>query len=160
VSSVYLLLGGIATIVGLWWLPKGAEVLGDVADIREEADALKSRGNDEEVLRLMIRMMALYRDRRETVQRMVLISRVGGGIFLLSGVFNLIRFIMLVTRMGSPMETFAIILGIIGRGITVGMGGAALLVSFLFGKYSTAWEARLADSTRAEAVLTQRMEQE
>jgi hypothetical protein len=91
---------------------------------------------------------------------MVLISRVGGGIFLLSEAFNLIRFIMLVTRMGSPMETFAIILGIIGRGIAVGMGGAALLVSFLFGKYSTAWEARLADSTRAEAVLTQRMEQE
>jgi hypothetical protein len=159
-SSAYLLLGGIAAIVGLWWLPKSAEVLGDVADIREEVHALNDRVNDDESLRLMIGMMALYRDRKETVQRMVLISRVGGAIFLLSGVFNLIRFIMLVTRMGSAMDTFALSLGIIGMGITVGMGGAALLISFLFGKYSAAWEARLAESTRAEAVLTRSMEQE
>lgn len=158
-SDAYLLLGASAAVVGLWWIPKSAQVFGDVEDIQEEAEALTDHST-EEVLRLMVRMMALYRDQKEVIGRMVLVSRIGGAVFFLVSVFNLIGLVAQVTGTDSATEPFTISIGIAGIAVTIGMGVAALVVSALFGKYSAAWDSRLAESDRVDAILDQKMEQE
>lgn len=156
--AAYLLLGGGAALVGLWWLPKGAQVLGDVDDIREEAETSVDRG-PEEALRLMVRMMALYRDQREVIERMVLVSRIGGVVFLLAGALNLVGLVAQVVETDGAAAPSTPI-GVAGVAVTLGMGVVALVVSALFEKYRAAWETRLAESDRVDAILDRQMERE
>lgn len=156
--AAYLLLGASAAVVGLWWIPKSVEVFGDVEEIQEE-EASADR-SPEEALRLMVRMMALYRDQREVIGRMVLVSGIGGALFVLVSVFNLIGLVAQVVGTDGATEPFTIPIGIAGIAVTTGMGVAALVVSALFRKYSAAWDARLAESDRMDALLDQTMEQE
>ncbi len=153
-----LLLGGIAAAVGIGWLAESAQILGDVDDLRDEANGLQE--GDEDLLRLMIGMMALYRERRPTVQRMILVSRIGGAIFLFLGVVRAIQLAGLAGSMGSALETYAVYLGIGGVLVTAGMAAAALLVSILFSRYAAAWEDRLAETARAEAALQGTLERD
>ncbi|MDI6719867.1 MAG: hypothetical protein QMD46_09685 [Methanomicrobiales archaeon] len=155
---VSLLLGGIAAAVGIWWLAGSAGILGDVDDLRDEARALQE--SDEEILRLMIGMMALYRERRPTVRRMILVSRIGGAIFLFLGVVRAIQLAGLAGSMGGALETYAVYLGIGGVIVTAGMAAAALLVSILFARYAAAWEGRLEETARAEGALKSTLERD
>lgn len=158
VPVAYLLLGGVAAVVGLWWLPRSAEVFGDVEDL-QEAEA-RADHDTEEMVRLMVRMMALYRDRRELVGGMVLVARIGGAIFLLVSVINLVRLVVQVTGPAGTGAPLTIPIGIAGIAVTAGMGVAALLISVLFGRYSAAWDTRLAESDRVGKILTQVLRQE
>ena len=143
-------LGVIAAVVGIWWLTQSAKILSDVNDLRDEAEKLPETSSDEESLRLMIEMMALYRDQRTTVQRMILFSRIGGAVFIGLGVANVISAISTV-----PLQP----LQLVGAPLNIAIGFAAFYVSILFGRYSAAWESRLDETARAEAALKQTMEQ-
>jgi hypothetical protein len=146
-------LGGGAFVVGIRWVLESAGILSDVADLRREAGAL-DESSDEDLLRVMIGMMGVYRERRETVERMILIAKVGGAVFLVFGGWNL------VTALAGAHDTFVLYGGLVAAAMNLGIGGAAILVSRLFGRYRAAWEARLGESAKAETALTARMEQD
>ncbi len=153
VSFVSLLLGGAAFVVGIRWIRESARVLHDSSDLRREARTLDA-SSDEDVLRIMIGMMGVYRDRRVTVERMILIAKVGGAVFLGLGVSDL------VTALGGAHDPVVLYGGFVAAVLNIVIGVAALRVSLLVGRYRAAWEARLRESAKAEAALTATMEQD
>jgi hypothetical protein len=152
----------IVTVVGFMWLPESARMLSDVTSLQDKARASEG-GGEESDLELMIEMIAIYRNRRSTVQRMILVSKAGGVIFLVLGLFNMA--IVLMAFAAQPPMTGAsdpvmLVAGMLGAAVNIAIGVAALYTSVLFGRYSTAWEARLDESMRAEAALTHALEQD
>ncbi len=152
-SLASLALGVVAGVVGIRWVLESAGVLSDVTDLQEEA-AARDESGDEDVLRIMIGMMGIYRDRRETVERMILVAKIGGAVFLVLGGLNL------ATALGGAQEPFVLYGGLVAAALNLGVGGAALFVSRLVGRYRAAWEARLGESAKAEAALTAAMERD
>jgi len=142
-SLVSLLLGGAAFIIGIRWIMASAGILGEVGDLRREARALNGGGTDEDVRRLMVRMLGIYRDRKTTVERMLLVAKIGGAVFLLIGGYNL------AIALGGAENPFVLYGGVIAAAMNFGIGIAALFLSVLFGKYRAAWGVRLRESEKA-----------
>lgn len=161
-SSPGLLLGVIAAVVGFMWLPESARMLGDVTSLQDEARTAEGNG-DEAGLRLMIGMIALYRNQRSTVQRMILVSKAGGAVFLVLGLFNLAIVLMAFAArppLAGASDPVMLAVGVAGAAINIAIGVAALYTSILIGRYSSAWEARLEDSERAGSVLDRTLERD
>ena len=121
----------------------GAGILSDVSALRKESEALNGKETDDDILRHMGRMLAIYRDRRTMVMRMILIAKVGAVVFLLIGGWNLI------TALGGKQEPLALYGGLIAAAMNIAIGIAALFMSLRIGTSSAAWDVRLQESERA-----------
>jgi hypothetical protein len=137
---------------------KMQEIQPEIKAIQDRYSKLKM--GDPERQKMNTEMMALYRDRRELVGGMVLVARIGVAIFLLVSVVNLVGLVVQVTGPAGTGAPLTIPIGIAGIAVTTGMGVAALLISALFGRYSAAWDTRLAESDRVGKILTQVLRQE
>jgi NAD/NADP transhydrogenase beta subunit len=120
---------------------------------------------------LIIRMMAHYRENWKTIWRMNLISILGGAIFLVLGVLNLVQGISALASGSVPASTLIVHAGLIsgiGRsvllsffaaGLNLAIGFVSLLSSAWFRRYSRAWDLRLIEAEQSGEALRKSMEQ-
>ena len=171
VAAVQVLAWGAIAFLGFRWILSSVEVMGSVAEIRDEFRALEEPVSGETLTGLIIRMMALYRENREAIRLMTLVCTLGGIIFIVLGLLNLVAGISALVAGTGPLYPFMVRAGLTGgigespffsflaAGINLAIGMVSLLLSSWFRRYSRAWDLRLEEASRSEEALRHAMEQ-
>jgi hypothetical protein len=151
---VLVVLGFVVAAISIRWLVSSAELLEGATDMKDEY-AKKKVGLDEEGLTgMIVKMMAQYRENKPTIKAMMLVSRIAGVCFLISGVFSVATAVNSVTG-GVP--AWELLLQFLGSGFNCAMAAAGLAIPHFFGKYSMVWDYRLEESARAENELRRQL---
>ena len=154
VPIVQIGLGVAAIAAGFYWIIQIAEIMDGVDEIQTTFDEI-GEGDGEKATSLIIKMMAHYRSKKTTISRMVVLGRIGGALFLITGALGTIS-------AGSSMASSGIMAENIGQlvgGITAfGVGIAGLLISRYFSIYSRVWDARLEETAKVEGALEHELE--
>jgi hypothetical protein len=148
-----VLAGAIALAVfglGLSWVLSSAKVLKGITGIRREYGECPGPVPDEILTGWIVRLMAHYRENRETIRWMTLICALGGCAFLAVGVLNLVQGI---SWLGGSGIAWYQVLPFIAAGINLVIGLSSLLFCRYFRRYSAAWDLRLDENARSEAIL-------
>jgi hypothetical protein len=151
IPGIQALAGGVLVVLGLRWILSSVHILSGVTKLRRARRNIEDSAPDEILTRLIIRMMAHYRENRETIRVMTLICILGGLLFLALGTVNLIQAFAEGTGSGST--------SLIAAGINLTIGTVSILSSFGFRTYAAAWDLRLAEASRSEAALQNVLEQ-
>ncbi len=134
-----------AFAIAIWWLIKSAEIFSEADEIRDE---FGRRDTDEGVgtTSVIVRTMALYRERKVTISRMILVSRLAGILLLGIGAYSLGSLVLQGALADSPLALGSI-------AINFGIALVALYVPHIFSIFSRSWEERLAKGEEVEAKL-------
>jgi hypothetical protein len=151
IPGIQALAGGVLVVLGLRWILSSVHILSGVTKLRRARRNIEDSAPDEILTRLIVRMMAHYRENRETIRVMTLICILGGLLFLALGTVNLIQAFAEGTGSGST--------SLIAAGINLTIGTVSILSSFGFRTYAAAWDLRLAEASRSEAALQNVLEQ-
>ena len=151
IPGILALAGGVLVVLGLRWILSSVHILSGVTNLRRAHRKIEDSAPDEILTRLIVRMMAHYRENRETIRVMTLICILGGLLFLALGTVNLIQAFAEGTGSGSTSP--------IAAGINLTIGTVSILSSFGFRTYAAAWDLRLAEASRSEAALQNVLEQ-
>jgi hypothetical protein len=150
---VQFFVGIIAVMMGIRWILSTARILKGVTSLRREYRRLEKPAQDETLTGMIIRMLAHYRDNRQTLQRMVLICTMGGCVFLALGFINLIQGI-------SAGPTTTLVLYFSAAAINTALGIWGLLSSTWFRSYTAVWNQRLDKASLSENTLMHALEGE
>ena len=135
--------------VAITWLISSAEIFGEAQEIREEFEGRDTA--ETSATSIIVKTMALYRERKTTINRMAWVSKLAGILLLGIAVYNLIG-LALFGVSGDPILTA------ISVAMNLGMGVVALYIPHLFSNFSKSWDSRLAQGDRAEEELRRVLE--
>lgn len=148
-------LGIVAAIVSGRWLIASSEILSDVDDIKDAyKESLGADGGDA-ITSLIVRAMAYYRERRATIRRLCVISRLGGACFFASAAAQAINGALQLYGAWDPTGALLVVVSVL---LSLGLGIAGFLTPRFFSRYSTTWERRIRDGERAEGELIKLLE--
>jgi len=154
---VLVALGFLSTAISIRWVVSSAELLDGTTDMKDEYTEKKKTGIDDEGLTgLIVKMTAHYRENKPTIKTMMLISRIAGACFLISGAFNLAT---ALTNLMTGVPQLDVLTQIIGTGLSFTMAAASFVIPHFFGKYATIWDYRLEETAKAEKELKKRIEE-
>lgn len=145
-----VVLGFVVAAISIRWLVSSAELLDGAADLKDEYSEKKAGLDEDGLTGLIVKMLAQYRENKHTIRAMMLVSRVAGVCFLISGAFILETAMSSITG-GAP--TGEMLLQVLGSGFNFAMAAASLAIPHFFGKYSEVWDIRLEESAKAEKEL-------
>ena len=117
------------------------------------------RGTEEEITRLIIRMITHYRENKKVIEQMILICTLGGCCFFVLGVLNSVEFVSTGLTSGTFTLNLLNYLLLPSALLALGMALVSLLNSYLFWKYSSVWDRRMQEISRSEEELQRTMEQ-
>ena len=140
-------LGFLATVISMKWLVSSAELLESVTDMKDDYSKKKTGLDEENLTGLIINMIANYRENKPIIKAMMLISKIAGVCFLISGVFNLA---IVVTNIIAGASTWELLVQALGPVFSFAMATACLVIPHFFGKYSKIWDYRLEETVKAE----------
>ncbi len=135
--------------VAITWLISSAEIFGEAQEIREEFEGRDAA--ETSATSIIVKTMALYRERKTTINRMAWVSKLAGILLLGIAVYNLIG-LTLFGISGDPILTA------ISVAMNLGMGVVALYIPHLFSNFSKSWDSRLAQGDMAEEELRRVLE--
>jgi hypothetical protein len=141
--------------LGISWIISSTEIMGGISEIREEFGNRHGPVSDEILTSGIIRMIAHYRENRETIQRMILVCTLGGICFLVLGIMNSLELISFSLTSGSfTLNSYLLIPSAL---LTLGVALVSLLSSFYFRNFSKAWDLRLQEADRSGDILRKSM---
>jgi hypothetical protein len=143
--------------LGLSWVLSSAKVLKGITGIRREYSECPGMVSAEILTGWIVRLMAHYRENRETIRWMTVICAFGGCAFLAIGFLNLIQGI---TWTADANASWIQRLPFIAAGINLTIGLSSLLFCVYFRRYSAAWDLRLDETSRSETILERTLEQQ
>jgi hypothetical protein len=135
--------------VAITWLISSAEIFGEAQEIRDEFEGRNAA--ETSATSIIVKTMALYRERKATINRMAWVSKLAGILLLGIAVYNLIS-LALFGISGNPIFTA------ISVAMNLGMGVVALYIPQLFSNFSNSWDSRLTQGERAEEELRRVLE--
>jgi hypothetical protein len=154
-----ILAGAISLAVfglGLSWVLSSAKILKGITGIRREYHECSTPVSAEILTGWIVRLMAHYRENKETIRWMTRICALGGCAFLALGVLNIIQGI---AGLAVSTEIWMQGLPFIAAGINMAIGLSSLLFCLYFRRYSAAWDLRLDETARSETILERTLEQ-
>jgi hypothetical protein len=151
----FRILAGAAAMIcfglGLGWLLSTVKIFEGTGTIRDILCGSGEPVSEERVTCLIVRMLAHYRDNRQTIRTMVLVSTAGGYVFLLLSVATGIRALTLAGNGGSvTFDALALLPPIL---LTLGIAIVSLLSSYYFSGFSRTWDLRLHEIDESECAL-------
>lgn len=146
IAAIAIAVFGIA----ISWLVSSAEIFGEAQEIREEFEG-RGAASETSTTSIIVKTMALYRERKDKIRRMAWVSRLAGILLLGIGVYNLAS-LALFGIAGEPILTW------ISVAMNLGMGAAAIYIPHLFSNFSRSWDSRLAQGEKAEEELRRVLE--
>jgi len=170
-AAVQVLAWGAIGFLGMRWILSSVKVLSGVTAIRREYRALEEPVSGEALTGLIVRMMARYRENRQSVRLMTLICTLGGALFLALGVLNLVTGILAAMGGTGPVYIFLVQAGLAiergaplflsfaAAGSNLAIGVVGLRISSWFRRYSRAWDRRLEEAARSGEALRHSLEQ-
>jgi hypothetical protein len=159
-GTVIRVLAGMLSLVcfgiGFAWVLSSARVLKGVTAVRREYKKRTEPVSGEILTGWIVRIMAHYRKNKETIRWMTLICALGGCIFLVLGILNLIQGI---TAQAGNGNLWILVLPFIAAGINLTIGLVSLRFSAWFKKYTAVWDYRMEETSRSEDTLRLSLEQ-
>jgi len=149
------ILGFLAFGVSLRWLISSTEILDGATDIKDDYEKKKANLADEDLTGLIVQMMAYYRRNKPTIKKMMVVSKIAGVCFLIGGGFNLTT---VLTSIVSGAPQWDILLQALAATINFVVGAVSLFLTHFFGKYCSAWDYRLEETSKAEKELEKQLE--
>jgi hypothetical protein len=140
---VWSILGLIAFVIGIRWLVATAEVL----EIHEQLKEGSEKAQDEDGLTgVIVGAMASYREKKGTIKAMLLISRIAGVCFLITGIYSIAN--------AALMGNLWLLTGAIPN---IAIAAAAFIIPHYFSKYKQIWDSRLRETDNAEKLFKQQL---
>ena len=150
-------LGFLASVISLRWLISSAEILDGATDMKDDYEKKKAGLDDEGLTGLIVKMMTYYRKNKPTIKTMMLISRIAGVCFLISGAFNLAT---AVTNIITGAPQWDVLIQALGTVFNFAIATASLTIPHFFSKYSETWDYRLEETAKAEKELRRQLEED
>jgi len=147
---ILVCIGGFVFLLGLYWIISSAEILDGITDITEQNKNFKEKITEDYFTSLIIRMMAQYRSNKTIIHRMMFIGRIGGYIFIIAGI---IEIILAFYNLNLSYITLDNLISIVGVVITLTLGFAIIIIIRYFNRYTKIWEKRLSDSNKIDETL-------
>ncbi len=149
---IFAVVGIVAAAIGIRWLLSVVSVMEGVLDVREKYQ--ENKKDSEGITGVIVQMLATYRSKKSTLERMVKISKIGGVLFAFSGFLQLMAFLVTYTT----GDTMTLLTGIVGVTVVFCIALVCFLIPKYYGQFSKRWDARIAKSCRAETELKEKME--
>jgi hypothetical protein len=137
---------------GLNWIVTSGRILKGVKSVRREYRSRAGTVSDETLTCWIVRVLAHYRENRQTIRWMVPVSVIGGCAFLVLGTSNLVQGI-------GEMQAGAAVFAFIAALINLTIGSASIISALYFRRYSLAWDERQKTVTCSEDTLMHVLEQ-
>ncbi|MDP7492999.1 MAG: hypothetical protein QGG26_08530 [Candidatus Undinarchaeales archaeon] len=154
--SLLLIGAGLAAaIAGLYWLVKTAEILEGVEKIDSDWEKITQHDDQEQVTGVLVQMIAHYRKNQPVIDRMTVLGRIVGILFLVSGSLSLLDSGRTLLASGMVNEGMFQLAGAIAV-FSVGIG--SLLIARYFERYSGIWVVRLKEEDNIQEALTELLE--
>ncbi|MCL5877371.1 MAG: hypothetical protein M1540_06125 [Candidatus Bathyarchaeota archaeon] len=147
-----IILGGLAFAIAIRWLISSAEMIEVNSTLTSSLSEHKKNNtlNDEALTGLIVDMTAAYRENKPTLKLMVTISRIAGVCFGIAAVLAL-GGVIAGALTNAPLWANAAQISNVA--INLAMAAACFIIPHFFGKYSTVWDQRLAQTAKAEVEL-------
>lgn len=150
---VVVIIGFLAFAFSIKWLVSSVEMFETSIELKE--DYTKNKTVDEEAQTgLVVKIMAYYRENKPTIKKMMLISRIAGACFLISGAFTLTT---LVINAAVGIQLMELLTQVSGAAISFAIAAASFIIPHFFGKYSKIWDHRLQETAIAEKELKRQL---
>ena len=143
----FVVLGFLAAAVSIRWLVSSAEMLDSADDLRVDYSEQKKNPNEDGLAGLIAKMMGYYRENRPRIKAMMLISRIAGLCFVISGAFSSGT---AVVNLMSGVPQADVIIQVIGAAVSFAIAAASFAIPHFFGKYLEIWDYRLEETAKAE----------
>jgi hypothetical protein len=159
-GTVFRIFAGMLSLIsfgiGMAWVLASVRVLKGITAVRQEYKKYSGSVPAEILTGWIVRIMAHYRKNKNTIRWMTLICALGGCIFLVLGILNIVQGILAFSGSGSPeMGVFAFV----AAGINLTIGCVCLLFTSWFRKYTEVWDRRMEEASRSEDTLRLALEQ-
>ncbi len=140
-------------VVGLFWLISSANILDFTDDIQRGFHREKTQMTDDGITSLMIQMIAFYRKNTKTIKQMIIMSQIGGVLFIGYAIFSV--FTMLLESSESALWVQSV--QIIGFVLMVFVGIACFIIPRFFKKYARIWDTRIKEAQNIEETLQKQL---
>jgi hypothetical protein len=140
-------------IVGLYWIISSVNILDFTTDIQMGIHKQKTQVTDENITSIIIQMIAFYRKNKKKIQQMILMSIIGGCLFIGFTLFSTIN--MLLEPSGDVLWLQSV--QIIGLFLMLFLGIACFFIPRFFKKYASVWNDRMKEAENAEKMLMETM---
>ncbi len=144
-----MVLGGLAFAVAFKWLFSTIQILEPAFEL---GNSLKKHRkdktlDDEALTGLIVDLTAAYRENKPILKTMVTISKVACALFTLGASVQVISLIW------GAASGWTLWMGLLNVGVCYATAAACYIIPLFFGKYSTVWDQRLAETAKAEVEL-------
>ncbi|MCX6662606.1 MAG: hypothetical protein NTY91_08680 [Euryarchaeota archaeon] len=151
---VSLVIGFIVAFFALRYVISSAEVFSKFDEIQDEKTGEKNLPR-EKLTEYIVKLMALYRDEKPQIKRMMLVSKIAGVCFYANALFQ-----TAILGFNLYTGTADLIPAVGGILVSAVMGTVGFFLPFSFLKYAVCWENRLAKSRDAEKRIASFMEEQ
>ena len=142
--------------LGLGWLLCTLRIFEGVETIQDALSESGEQVSEERLTCLIVRMLAHYRDNRDTIRTMIRVSTAGGCVFFVLSITSGIRALSLTADSGSA--TFDSLVLLPGMLLTLGIALVSLMSSYYFSRFAGHWDRRLHEIEESECALKKTLE--
>jgi hypothetical protein len=155
--AIQILLGGAAVVVGLRWIVASVQIFSGIKHLRDEYSSLEAPVSDETITGLIIRMISYYREKRETIQTMIIAGIFCSFCLLILGIIHSLEFFSFSFSSGTfTIDIHRVIPSTFPAYFTAIV---SLFSAAFFKKFSKVWDLRQQEIDRAEEKLQHVLEQ-
>lgn len=152
-SILFVMLGVSISIVGLYWIITSANILDFTTDIQIDRHKQKKTLDEEIITRLIVQMVAFYRKNKKSIRQMIVMSRMGGCLFICFTFVSLVDLFVLrsvsITNL-SIIEPIRLCLMFL-------LGITCLFIPRFFIKYASIWDHRMMEAKLSEKTFMEQM---
>lgn len=155
-SPVILFVALVAALMGLGWLLTSIRIFEGVEAIKDDLDEKGGGIRDEDLTRLIVRMLSHYRDNRATVRTMILVCTLGGCCFFALGIIGSLEYLSVSTDdIVFTLNGYLVIPFML---LTLGVALISLASSYYFSRFAKVWDERLGELEESEVLLKETLE--
>ena len=148
-SVIFICFGIGLGIIGLYWLISSANILDFTTDIQLERHKKRTSLTDEVIVGFIIQMITFYRKNQKKIRQMIVMSMIGGCLFL---GFTLLSAINMLMK-PSGYVVWSQYVQIIGLFLMLFIGIACFFIPRFFKKYASIWDSRMKETENVEQRL-------
>ncbi|KLK87337.1 hypothetical protein SZ63_12195 [Methanoculleus sediminis] len=155
-SPVVLFIALVAVLTGLRWILASIGVFEGIETIKDDLDGMGGEVPDEALTRLIVSMLAHYRDNRATVRTMILVCTLGGVCSFLLGILGSLEHLSVSTDgISFTINNYLVLPFML---LTLGVALVSLASSYYFSRFAKVWDERLGEIEGSEALLKETLE--
>ena len=155
-SPVVLFIALVAALTGFRWLLTSVRVFEGIEMIKGDLDGMGGEVPDEALTRLIVSVLAHYRDNRATIRTMILVCTLGGVCSFFLGVLGSLEFLSVSTDgIVFTLNNYLVIPFML---LTLGVALVSLASSSYFSRFARVWDERLDEIGESEALLKETLE--